>query len=287
MMTRMMGATGDTLLVNGGIDQVFDAQSTQVRLRILNASNARFYSFAFSDGRSFYQIGTDGGLLAEPYKTAKIHLAPAERIQIIVDIADGKPTQLLAYPAERGMMGGGMMGGGMMGGATTRANEPFRVVEIRPGTQRTTSAPIPVRLVQLEAPNPSAAIRKRRFVLDMPMGKMMGKGGLTINGRSMDMQRIDETVKMGETEIWEIENASMMAHPFHVHDVQFRILDRNGKPPHSGEQGLKDVVVVAPRERVRILLRFDDYADPDHPYMYHCHILEHEDAGMMGQFVVV
>src|SRR3546814_9481372 len=97
---------------------------------------------------------------------------------------------------------------------------------------------------------------------------------------------IDEVVRIGTSEIWEISNVSMMAHPFHVHDGQFRILDRNGLPPSVGEQGLKDVVVVAPRERVRILMRFDDYADPNLPYMYHCHILEHEDAGMMGQFVV-
>ena len=78
----------------------------------------------------------------------------------------------------------------------------------------------------------------------------------------------------------------MMAHPFHVHDVQFRILDRNGRPPPEHEMGLKDTVLLSSRERVRLLLSFKDYADSDTPYMYHCHILEHEDAGMMGQFVI-
>jgi len=102
----------------------------------------------------------------------------------------------------------------------------------------------------------------------------------------MDMQRIDETVRVDTTEIWQVENASMMAHPFHIHDVQFRILDRNGRAPDAAEQGLKDTVVVYPGETVRLLLRFEDYTDPDLPYMYHCHILEHEDAGMMGQFTV-
>src|SRR3546814_14607823 len=91
----------------------------------------------------------------------------------------------------------------------------------------------------------------------------------------MDMPRIDEVVRIGTSEIWEISNVSMMAHPFHVHDGQFRILDRNGLPPSVGEQGLKDVVVVAPRERVRILMRFDDYADPNLQFLYHCHILVH------------
>ena len=78
----------------------------------------------------------------------------------------------------------------------------------------------------------------------------------------------------------------MVSHPFHVHDVQFRILDRNGSPPALNERGLKDTVVVNPDERVRVLLSFTDYSDPYLPYMYHCHNLEHEDTGMMGQFVV-
>ena len=78
-----------------------------------------------------------------------------------------------------------------------------------------------------------------------------------------------------------------MAHPFHVHNIQFQILDRNGQNPPLNEQGLKDTVLVQPSERVRIILQFEDYTDAQAPYMYHCHILEHEDAGMMGQFVVV
>ncbi len=109
----------------------------------------------------------------------------------------------------------------------------------------------------------------------------------TINGKTMDMDRIDEVVRVGTDEIWEVINRSPMPHPFHVHDVQFRILDRNGRRPRAHERGLKDTVLVWPMERVRLLLSFRDYTDPELPYMYHCHTLEHEDAGMMGQFVVV
>ncbi len=123
--------------------------------------------------------------------------------------------------------------------------------------------------------------------MGMGMGMMMGGGAMTINGRSMDMNRIDETVRIGTREIWQIENPSMMPHPFHIHDVQFRILDRNGMPPGPGERGNKDTVLVNQNERVRLLLGFSDYADAQTPYMFHCHNLEHEDAGMMGQFVVV
>lgn len=118
------------------------------------------------------------------------------------------------------------------------------------------------------------------------MGMMRG-GGFTINGKEMDMGRVDLVVKRGEAEIWEIENAGPMAHPFHVHNTQFRILDKAGRPPAPAEAGLKDTVLVEPGDVARILIRFDQYTDPDRPYMYHCHILEHEDAGMMGQFTVV
>jgi FtsP/CotA-like multicopper oxidase with cupredoxin domain len=159
------------------------------------------------------------------------------------------------------------------------------VLEIRPDENRTKSKTIPRRLVSLAKPDPSTAVRTRIFSLGM--GMMMGGGGMTINNRAMDMNRIDEVVRVGTSEIWIIENPTMQAHPFHIHDVQFRILDRNGAAPSLGEQGLKDTVVVNPRERVKLLLSFADYTDPDRPYMYHCHILEHEDAGMMGQFTVV
>lgn len=126
------------------------------------------------------------------------------------------------------------------------------------------------------------------------MGGMMNRmdgggrdGMFRINGKSMDINRIDFQVKANSTEIWEISNASPMAHPFHVHNVQFRILDRNGKKPHPSESGLKDVVLVQGTERVRIIMKFPEYSDAKIPYMYHCHILEHEDQGMMGQFTVV
>ncbi|EMD83346.1 FtsP/CotA-like multicopper oxidase with cupredoxin domain [Pacificimonas flava] len=287
MHSRMMGARGDTLLVNGTVDSVFEAASDRLRLRVLNGSNARFYSFSFSDARSFHLIASDGGLLERPLHSKSVLLAPGERAQIVVDLSDGRAAELRARSAGNMGMGGGMMGRGMMGrerlDGGMGGGSDFGVLDILPGISRRRGASLPRQLVSLPAADASVAVRQRRFVLDMGMGMM---GGFTINGKSMDMQRIDERVPMNEWEIWQIENASMMAHPFHIHDVQFRILDRDGKPPPAGEQGLKDTVVVNSRESVRLLLRFEDYADPDLPYMYHCHILEHEDAGMMGQFVV-
>lgn len=289
MHAQMMGARGDRIYVNGTQNAVLDARTGLLRLRILNGSNARFYDFSLSGGQTMQLIASDGGLLESPHAVRSLRLAPGERAQILVDLSEGRPLSLVATSPDNsmGMMGGdggGMMGGGMMGRRRddTERDEPFRVLDIRPSRSSPRRNP-PPKLVALPAADPSLAVRTRRFVLDMGM---MG-GGMSINGASMNMNVVNERVPVGQWEIWEIANASTMAHPFHIHNAQFRVIDRNGRTPPPLETGYKDTVVVGPRETVRVLLRFEDHADPDLPYMYHCHILEHEDAGMMGQFVVV
>jgi len=280
MHDRMMGMKGNTLLVNGTINPTFIARTDTLRLRFLNGSNSRMYTLGFNDRRQFYQISSDGGLLQNPVATNTITLGPAERADIIVDLSDGKPVMLQSTtPSFGGMMGGGMMN--MMMGEQS----DFDVLQILPDENRKRAIVLPKKLTNLKTPDPTTAVQTRKFTLGM--GMMMGNGEMTINNRSMDMNRIDETVRVGTQEIWIIENPTMMPHPFHIHDVQFRIIDRNGAPPQPGETGLKDTVIVPPRGRVHLLLRFADYTDPDRPYMYHCHNLEHEDAGMMGQFTVV
>ena len=103
----------------------------------------------------------------------------------------------------------------------------------------------------------------------------------------MNMDFINERVNLGDTEIWEIFNSSPMPHPFHIHSGQFQILDRDGLAPPPHELGFKDTVLVKGRETVRVIISFTDFSDSEHPYMYHCHMLEHEDRGMMGQFLVI
>lgn len=288
MHDRMMGMSGDQLLVNGTLNAHFVAKSNRLRMRILNGSNARFYDLTFSDGRVFQHIASDGGLLERPNSVRAIRLAPAERAEIIVDLSDGKPVAMTSStPSTGGMMG--RMGRGMMG-MFRGGNEDFKVLDILPDEGRRASAIVPGKLADIAPPNLEHIAKTRNFVLDMGMGMGMMRGGggqMTINGKSMDMNRIDEVVRVGTKEIWQIQNPTPIAHPFHIHDVQFRILDRDGKTPGPSELGYKDTVIVNPGEQVRLLLEFADYTDPDRPYMYHCHILEHEDAGMMGQFTVV
>lgn len=287
----MMGMHGDTILINGTYDPVFAPVTRTVRFRLLNGSNARTYRIAFSDGRQFHQLGCDGGFLAQPLPMTEVTLAPAERCEIIAEFADGAPVDLvsLPLPSDSPLRLQGMMGR-MMGGM---ADEAFHLLAIEPQSQLATSLALPPTLASVPDAASVAVDRVRRFELDMVMG-MMGGGGrggmggerFSINGASMHMVTINERVPLGSTEIWEIHNNSPMMHPFHIHYGQFQVRDRDGRPPARHERGFKDTVMVAGGETVRVVMKFEDYADPVHAYMYHCHILEHEDSGMMGQFVV-
>ena len=293
----MMGLVGNIPIANGTISAFVEAKSTLLRLRILNGSNASTYNLGFSDNRPFQQIGTDGGLLEAPAKTDNILLSPGERTEIIVDVSGGKNfiLQSRSIGGNEGMgrgmgQGMGMMRQGMGGMMNGGNSGPMNFLEIRPSESLKSSSIVPAKLTKIDWLDPKIAVKTRRFMLEMTMGPMMMLGlgnSHTINDKAMEINRIDEVVKLGDTEIWEIGNTSPLPHPFHIHDVQFQILDRNGNKPHPGERGLKDTVLVYPGEMVRVIAKFTDYADPDHPYMYHCHILEHEDAGMMGQFTVV
>ena len=286
MHSRNMGMAGDVALVNGTVAPYLDVTTSLVRLRLLNGSNSSIYSLGFTDGRAFQQIASDGGLLAAPIETKMVRLAPGERAEIVVDMSDQTPAMLRTF-VQAGEMGGMMRGmGRMMEGGSPQMD----FLELRPSANLKTSPALPASLTDLPAPNPQDATNSRQFVLQMQgMGMLnaLTGGGFTINGKSMDPSYINEVVKMGETEVWQISNASMMAHPFHIHNTQFRILARDGAAPAAVEAGRKDTVLVNPGETVHILIRFDHYTDDTRPYMYHCHILEHEDAGMMGQFIVV
>jgi blue copper oxidase len=253
----MMGLQGDTIMVNGVINPYVEVPKGKVRLRLLNGSNARIYEFALSNGQPFYQIGTDGGLLENPVELNKLILSSAERAELIVDFSKFKKRDTVEL-TDQGV-----------------SFMKFVVSGKELGPEQ-----IPSHLADLPEVDESMAVRTREFV-------MQGMGrNVSINDKQMDMDRIDEELKLHDTEIWEITNEGMgmmgMAHPFHAHGTQFRILERDGNPPPANEAGWKDTILVAPGEKVRVIATFDHKG----LFMYHCHILEHEDAGMMGQFNV-
>jgi FtsP/CotA-like multicopper oxidase with cupredoxin domain len=271
------GMLGNIILVNGTYAPFVDVPAKQIRLRILNASNARRYNFGFEDGRTFYQIATDGGFLPSPVPRTRMILAPGERAEVIIDLTgETKPITLIsdAVYEENEVL--------RFVKALLKLerdeNQVFKIIELRP--QPTTEVPetLPQLLNSIERIPSTSAVRTRRFILD-PRNR-------SINGEVMDHHYVNEVVRSGDVEIWEIINLSGTFHPFHIHGVQFQILDRGGKPPADYELGWKDTVLVSNAEIVHVIMRFPEFSDANTPYMYHCHILEHEDMGMMGQFIV-
>ncbi len=288
----------ETQMVNATIDPYLDVPSQVVRFRILNGSSMRVFNLGLSNGANFYQIASDGGLLSAPFSTARVMLAPGERAELLIDFSgmNGQTVDLNSFASElpNGMYGAGTPG--MMSMLTLNGYNPnplngadFKLLQFNIGAQ--TASPItnvPTTLATV-TPIPEANAVKTRSIIMAPaqMGPNQLNGAFTLNGVSMDMNVINETIYLDDTEIWEIRNQSGISHPFHIHDIQFYILDRNGNTPPVNEQGRKDVVFVRPQETVRFITTFDDFADSIVPFMYHCHLLTHEDDGMMGQFLVI
>ena len=284
-MGVMAGFRGDTFIVNGVSNPIARVPAGLVRLRLLNGANARFFELQFSDSRTFHVIASDGGYLPAPVPLQQLILAPGERYEVLVDFANGQRTTLLTGADRNVPMMGMMMGGAMPaeGGALVT----FETDASLPVAATT----LPKALVPVPAINRAKAVRTRQFFLnDMMMRGMMGGGmmggrgagpAMGINGRPFDMGRIDADVRKDTVELWQI-GSHMMSHPFHVHGTQFQILSMNGQRPPAYMRGWKDTVIVA--REAEILVPFSQPASADNAFMFHCHILEHEDAGMMGQY---
>jgi blue copper oxidase len=278
------GARGETIIVNGAIAPVAKVPSGLVRLRLLNAANAQNFDLRFEDRRTFHVIASDGGFLASPVAVNELPISPAERFEILVDFADGKAVSLETGPdKEMGEFGRVAPDG---------SADYVAVVRFEPTPTTPLVNRLPNRLVEPTTATAASAVRHRQFVLDSGLCASRQQAGLHadmpaligINGRAFDTARIDVETKLGTTEIWEITSIGM-AHPFHVHGALFRILSIEGAPPPAHLSGWKDTVLV--EDKAELLVAFNQPATREHPFMYHCHILEHEDAGLMGQYVCV
>jgi FtsP/CotA-like multicopper oxidase with cupredoxin domain len=262
------GILGDTLLVNGTVGPYIEATTTRVRLRLLNASNARTYDFGLADDRPFALVGTDGGLLTTPYTTKRIRLSPAERAEIVVTLRAGERVTVRSFPPE---LGAGLVDDRLSGGG-----DAFDVLELRAAAELAPSPAPRGALAPIERIDPRSATKTRTFRLN----------GRSINGETMDMSRIDAAVDKGATEIWELTGQEGISHNFHIHGVQFQVLTVAGAAPPPELRGWKDTVFLEGARTVRVIVPFPVHADPTTPYMFHCHLLLHEDQGMMGQYVV-
>jgi len=289
----------DSVVIANGVRDAWKELPAQiVRLRCLNGSSERTFLLGFNNGMSFHAIGTDGGLLSAPVSLTRARLMPGERLELLIDLngMEGNSFQLMSYASELpdGIVGSAQVGNGMatLDGYDENAlnGADFPLTSFTVGSQ--TLEPIitiPAALVPTLPLNEVDADITRNFILEPEtMAPLpMIEGPFTINGALMDMDVVNVTIPLDNTEIWSFTNNTMVGHPVHIHDVEFNILDRNGSAPDAWETGWKDVIYVPPQGSARAIMRFEDFTDPGMPYMYHCHMLMHEDEGMMGQFVVV
>ena len=293
MMSQVNGMMGDTILVNGVSDFNLDASTRVYRLRILNGSNARTYNLAWSDRTPITILGTDGGFLPQPLKKPSVMLGPGERLDVWADftkytVGDKFSLTSLSFDdAASGMMGRGMMGNNQI----LPNGSQFNIMQVNIVKHENELIQLPGHLVAEEPINLNDAINAdnpRRFELSM-----FHMHGL-INGRTFQMNTFadDEVVGAGTSEIWEFINTTQgrrmmgmqIPHPMHLHGAHFRVLKRSGSYSESFmDQGWKDTVLLMPKERIKLLVSFGNHAGL---FLYHCHNLEHGDAGMMRNYYI-
>lgn len=287
----------DVLMVNGTINSFIDVPAQIVRLRVLNGSSQRAFNLGLNNNKDFYQIASDGGLLDSPIPMKRIILAPGERAELLVDFTDqiGQTVQLISYASEFSNGVYGATNPGIMPMMTLDGYNPnplngsdFIVLDFNIGIQTSNAVlNVPSSLTTNEPWNVADANITRNLTFSpLNMGHNQLNGDFLINNTRYDPNIINFNIPLDNIEIWEIFNHSATSHPFHIHDVQFYILSRNGITPSPNEQGRKDVVFIRPMETIRFITKFEDFSNDLVPYMYHCHMLTHEDGGMMGQFIV-
>jgi bilirubin oxidase len=287
-------AYGDAMFSNGTMNAQFTLPRQMVRLRLHNSEIERDYNIGFNDGRTFYVIGNDGGLLSAPVPVTHLIMAPAERYEVIVDLTNdvvGTSINLEAHNGPDSGLSAGFAGyenasSGELG--STLNYRTFTLLHVNIGPPRIDGiTTLPATLASnagLEALTLANATQTRQ--LGISGGG--ADGPFTFNDLPFDMERIDQAVTLGTTEAWTVGSGAVLSHSFHIHGVQFRIVARSGDPSRVNpwEQGWKDTIYLPISESVTFVTRFDETADARYPFMYHCHMINHEDEGLMGQFTV-
>jgi spore coat protein A len=283
---------GDTILVNGKVWPYLKVEPRKYRFRLLNASNTRFYRIKLDLGQLMYQIATDGGLMEYPIGIRELMLAPAERADVIIDFSNREGQNIIMTndaPAP--------FPTGDPTDANTGTVMQFRVT--LPLSSVDTSV-IPASLMPLPILKEQSASKTRHLTLNDNMDTY-GREFMLLDNKQWDAP-ITENPTLGSTEIWYLINLTTDAHPIHIHLIDFQILDRRNFdvekynkekvihytgpaiPPEPQERGGKDTVRANPNQVTRIIMKFGPYTGL---YVWHCHILEHEDYEMMRPYVVI
>ena len=309
-MRRNDGFLGEQIFINGTPSQTISAEQGAYRLRLLNGSNSRYYKLGWEDGTPLTVIGTDGSLLAKPRNVPYVMMSSGERIDLWLDLgkhALGTEMVLKSLPFYNGQNDGeGMMGGmghGRRGNSQTQIplGSEYPIVKIiinKPGGNKYKLPENLVTLNKLVANDAVNIDNPRAFTF---AGSMMR---WTINGRTFKTEEVTdyETVKLNSTEVWEFINGggghgmmgnNNVAHPIHIHQVQFNILERNSDNMDAElwdsikdgfvDEGWKDSLLLMPGMKIKVLMAFKNYKGL---FLYHCHNLEHEDMGMMRNYKI-
>ena len=292
MHEQMEGFFGDTAFANGIRLPSKSVETTMYRVRVVNATTSRILRLALSNGAPMTMIGNDGGLLPAPVSLTQIDMGTGERVDLLIDFgkaAVGSRITLMSAafesPARMGGMGmgrgmGGGMGMGRMGAGGLAQGAAMDLVEFTVDRAVTPVAWKPRAFPSIATIDRRQVKRTRTFQFNSAMMQH------NINGREFDMERIDETVRFGDTEVWTFVNESPFPHPVHMHEVQFHVIERLGGRARimPWERGLKDTVLVFPGERVSVAATFDRYRGR---FLMHCHNMVHEDMGMMMNYAIV
>lgn len=289
-----------SIFVNGTLNAFDTLPSQIVRLRLLNGSSMRSFNYGFSNDMTFYQIATDGGLVDIPRPMNRILLAPGERTEILIDLTllNGQSINLMSYGSEMPI---GIFGSPTVGVAPDTMENylmnplngtDYSLINFIIGNQ--TASPIttiPTTLVPFTPYQLADVDVNRKLILDtisLLAGETpsLAEGPFGINNKTFSMDSINIEVPLNSTEVWTLVNNTHIAHPFHIHDIEFNVIEHNGTTPPLYMQGWKDVVLVPPHDSVKFITKFITFSDEMTPYMYHCHLLHHEDDGMMGSFLV-
>lgn len=272
---HMVGFMGAEPFANGVHRAYHEVETAVYRLRLLNASNARVFRLALSTGAGMTLIGNDGGLLPAPVSVTSIDLAPAERVDVLLDLRTAKVGERVMLQSAAYTIPGAM---GVMGGANLQG-QAMDLVEFRVAKSVRDTTRIPTRFPAVALPDPAQAAHTRTFRFNSRMMDHM------INDKLYEMSRVDETVPFGRTELWRFVNESNFAHPVHVHATHFRVVSRTGGRAAlmPWEAGRKDTVLIWPNETVEVAVRFTEQRGL---FLLHCHNLEHEDMGMMANILV-
>lgn len=290
-------AYDSVMMVNGTTNAYLPTPAQVIRFRLLNASSERVYNMGLQNNQQFFQIGTDGGLLNAPVALTRLRLAPGERAEILIDFTgmNGQTVNLKSYASEfpnaiYGAAQPGMGPGQVIPGYTSNPlnGADYNIMSFNVVTQTISPVTtIPAGLItNIPWPIGSANAFKTLTFTPVNMGPTAIQGPFLINNTSFDMGVVNYTIPFDNIEIWTLTNQSPISHPFHIHDVQFYITEINGSTPPPNMQGRKDVVLVPAMQTVKFITKFESFCDSMGMYMYHCHMLPHEDEGMMGQFVV-